>query len=426
MAIAIELRNGMYVCPGCTQELAPEKCPSCDAGVPPNYCSRCGYWMAMAACLSCGQPQPGAVATAAAMDDRAGAPSELRSASVPFTFDVRDQGIVDAYASAEIVDSHGTLIDPEEVVRLALGALVDQMHDFRPIVDSTGAPAVRIDPNETVIVKKLIDGREVKLVKTRLHFDLAVDSARSAWQKVKDGVFKGLSIAFRTTADLAKKIADGVTNVIDHIESMPFISLVDEPSNGLALIESYRMRRAAEVEKPAADLPVEAPPEDPAAAATMALRAIREAPAEEPKDEAPPVDDAPAEGEPDPEPVETEAPAADPPPAEAAPPPAISDEQIAALEGRVRDAALAVLDARIATLRTEVFTYLTTEVAPTIDAARSAGTSSARETETRIMSAVTKQIEALRVAAPKRALNVEIDHAPSTVIPFPTFGRFEK
>lgn len=222
----VKREEGGFICPCCEIDIGVVACPKCGADVPPNFCKGCGCFMG-GMCVMCGQPGASEIGTMIG--------GERRAAVLADVFEIRElalEGIVEAYASSDVKDSHGTIIVPDEVLAKALAARVDQMHDERPV---DGISIV-----EAKKVLRLVDEKEVECVKTTLRFDLAVEAARSAFEKIRDGTYKGLSIGFFIAKSLGEKIQAGITDVIDRIEALPFISLVDRPSNGMALIENYR------------------------------------------------------------------------------------------------------------------------------------------------------------------------------------------
>lgn len=127
----------------------------------------------------------------------------------------REQRLVYGYASTEARDSQG-----EIVARAAIEAALPTYMEFANIREMHQLSAVGVVKSADLDDKGL--WLEAKVV----------DDA--AWAKVKEGVYKGLSIGGRVTQrdPLDKAIITGV--------DLTEISLVDRPANPEALIDAYK------------------------------------------------------------------------------------------------------------------------------------------------------------------------------------------
>jgi HK97 family phage prohead protease len=134
----------------------------------------------------------------------------------------REQRMVYGYASTEARDSQG-----EIVTRAAIEAALPAYMEFANIREMHQLSAVGVVKSADLDDKGLRLGAKV------------VDDA--AWEKVREGVYKGLSIGGRVTQRdaLNKSIITGV--------ELTEISLVDRPANPEALIEAYKAAGAADV-----------------------------------------------------------------------------------------------------------------------------------------------------------------------------------
>ena len=137
-----------------------------------------------------------------------------------------EQRMVYGYASTEARDSQG-----EIVTRAAIEAALPAYMEFANIREMHQLSAVGVVKSADLDDKGLRLGAKV------------VDD--DAWAKVKEGVYKGLSIGGRVTQrdTLDKSV---ITGVVLHE-----ISLVDRPANPEALIEAYKAAGAEDVEKDA-------------------------------------------------------------------------------------------------------------------------------------------------------------------------------
>ena len=135
-----------------------------------------------------------------------------------------EQRMVYGYASTEARDSQG-----EIVTRAAIEAALPAYMEFANIREMHQLSAVGVVKSADLDDKGLRLGAKV------------VDD--DAWAKVKEGVYKGLSIGGRVTQrdTLDKSV---ITGVVLHE-----ISLVDRPANPEALIEAYKGAGAEDVTK---------------------------------------------------------------------------------------------------------------------------------------------------------------------------------
>ena len=133
-----------------------------------------------------------------------------------------EQRLVYGYASTEARDSQG-----EIVTRAAIEAALPAYMEFANIREMHQLSAVGVVKSAGLDDKGLL--LEAKVV----------DDA--AWEKVREGVYKGLSIGGRVTRRdaLNKAIITGV--------DLTEISLVDRPANPEALIAAYKAAGAADV-----------------------------------------------------------------------------------------------------------------------------------------------------------------------------------
>ena len=133
-----------------------------------------------------------------------------------------EQRLVYGYASTEARDSQG-----EIVTRAAIEAALPAYMEFANIREMHQLSAVGVVKSAGLDDKGLL--LEAKVV----------DDA--AWEKVREGVYKGLSIGGRVTKRdaLNKAIITGV--------DLTEISLVDRPANPEALIAAYKAAGAADV-----------------------------------------------------------------------------------------------------------------------------------------------------------------------------------
>jgi HK97 family phage prohead protease len=134
----------------------------------------------------------------------------------------REQRLVYGYASTEARDSQG-----EIVTRAAIEAALPAYMEYANIREMHQLSAVGVVKSAGLDDKGLL--LEAKVV----------DDA--AWEKVREGVYKGLSIGGRVTKRdaLNKSIITGV--------DLTEISLVDRPANPEALIAAYKAAGAADV-----------------------------------------------------------------------------------------------------------------------------------------------------------------------------------
>lgn len=131
---------------------------------------------------------------------------------VPLTKKDDEKRMVYGYASTEAVDSDGEIITLEALK----GALPGYMK-FGNIREMHQLSAVGVAKESEIDDKGLYIGAKI------------VDD--TAWNKVKEGVYKGFSIGGRATQRVGKKITG-----LELIE----ISLVDRPANPEALIEVFK------------------------------------------------------------------------------------------------------------------------------------------------------------------------------------------
>ena len=133
-----------------------------------------------------------------------------------------EQRLVYGYASTEARDSQG-----EIVTRAAIEAALPAYMEFANIREMHQLSAVG------VVKSADLDDKGLRLEAK------VVDDA--AWEKVKEGVYKGLSIGGRVTKrdTLNKSIITGV--------ELNEISLVDRPANPEALIAAYKAAGAEDV-----------------------------------------------------------------------------------------------------------------------------------------------------------------------------------
>jgi HK97 family phage prohead protease len=134
----------------------------------------------------------------------------------------REQRLVYGYASTEARDSQG-----EIVTRAAIEAALPAYMEYANIREMHQLSAVGVVKSAGLDDKGLL--LEAKVV----------DDA--AWEKVREGVYKGLSIGGRVTKRdaLNKSIITGV--------DLTEISLVDRPANPEALIAAYKAAGAEDV-----------------------------------------------------------------------------------------------------------------------------------------------------------------------------------
>lgn len=133
-----------------------------------------------------------------------------------------EQRMVYGYASTEARDSQG-----EIVTRAAIEAALPAYMQFANMREMHQLSAVGVVKSADLDDKGLRLGAKV------------VDD--EAWAKVKEGVYKGLSIGGRVTQrdPLNKSVITGV--------ELTEISLVDRPANPEALIDAYKAAGAADV-----------------------------------------------------------------------------------------------------------------------------------------------------------------------------------
>lgn len=134
---------------------------------------------------------------------------------VPLTKRDDEKRMVYGYASTEAIDSDGEVISREAIQ----GALPGYMK-FGNIREMHQLSAVGVTKETEIDDKGLYIGAKI------------VDD--DAWNKVKEGVYKGFSIGGRATERVGKKITK-----LDLIE----ISLVDRPANPEALIEVFKAQQ---------------------------------------------------------------------------------------------------------------------------------------------------------------------------------------
>lgn len=309
MRIKLKVRDGKYVCPCCGGGVAAIGCPTCKAPCPPACCQWCGSGLGMSACKGCGQPDPAWAAKASGQDQLLVTLSaetkevegvmrtlgkeevavknlqvrHLRGAVLSNTLKWRNEsatvGVVEVIASSNLTDQHGTDIVQQPVLELLPKAKVDVEHNFQAV---DGVDIRDVKPAQTNV-----DGKIVDVTRANIYFDLLKKSAKDLWQKVIDGTYKGVSIAFSVPEALDAALASGATAVIDQMRKLPYLSFTSDPSNLISLVNCFETRSTAllrafgdeteEPEKittdpePAAPPPATPPnPEDPAANAPNA------------------------------------------------------------------------------------------------------------------------------------------------------------
>jgi HK97 family phage prohead protease len=136
----------------------------------------------------------------------------------------REQRMVYGYASTEARDSQG-----EIVTRAAIEAALPAYMEFANIREMHQLSAVGIVKSADLDDKGL-----------RLSAKVVDDDA---WAKVKEGVYKGLSIGGRVTK------RDAVNKAVITGVDLTEISLVDRPANPEALIDAYKAAGAEDVMK---------------------------------------------------------------------------------------------------------------------------------------------------------------------------------
>jgi HK97 family phage prohead protease len=136
----------------------------------------------------------------------------------------REQRMVYGYASTEARDSQG-----EIVTRAAIEAALPAYMEFANIREMHQLSAVGVVKSADLDDKGL-----------RLSAKVVDDDA---WAKVKEGVYKGLSIGGRVTK------RDAVNKAVITGVNLTEISLVDRPANPEALIDAYKAAGAEDVGK---------------------------------------------------------------------------------------------------------------------------------------------------------------------------------
>ena len=228
-------------------------CFSCMAIQPECACHACGEIGPGVYCIACGAPvMPGNCPSCGVLwnpvlveeMDQEGM-SEMRTLNCELLEhrDFPDRGELVGWASSEILDAHGTVILPESVLMKALSGSpqMDVEHDGRGVAGITFTdfhPAKRrvVDPETKE--ERLVEG-----VSFVARCNLALDGARSVYERFKSGALKAFSIGFRMAQELKEKIDSGVTRTIDAITDLPFISAVAKPSNSASIL--LEMRSAA-------------------------------------------------------------------------------------------------------------------------------------------------------------------------------------
>ena len=245
MKVFLKRENGSYSCPCCACTVAALACPTCAAPIPPNYCSMCGFSMGVYACPACAQPQPSSPELQEAVAEAAAEAhvvlGELRVACLtqPGTeFEMRRvdgklQGFVTAYASSEVRDSKGSILDQLQVLDLLTGARVDLQHNEQEI---EGLCILSREKGH-----RTIEGKPTILTKVELAFDLAKRAAKEAFDGIVSGVYKGLSLGFWALKSNIDKVKKGITDHLP-VESIPWLSIVDDPSNAYATVADYRSK----------------------------------------------------------------------------------------------------------------------------------------------------------------------------------------
>lgn len=353
--------SGEYICPACATGCVGIACPHCGGMCPPNFCALCGLHLGVEACPACGQPMPALAAKEESMSSEqqgpGGQPARTVSVeqvcslgAIESTREEALQGIVEAYASAETLDRHGTVIDQDAVLPLLATARVDQQHDKQAIEGITVESVAR--------VKRQLGDKETDSVKTILRFDLAIEAAKRAFEKIRDGTYKGLSIMFRMPGQLAEAIHAGTTNLISQIEDLPFVSLVTAPSCEEAVIDCYRAAPEAKA-GPAAT--------DPWAEAKGKLEAVIAGAAAEVR--------------------------------------AAEVAQAVDFGARI-DEVRAYVDKRFEEIQAKILEILNSQVVGALDAVRTHADTAVRDVEVRLAREVRSQVDRLRVVKPKREIEI--------------------
>lgn len=223
-------------------------CAQCNREQPPCSCTNCGSTGPTAACFYCGTPQRFAcpdcreswrpILVDGSLEERVENTRTILITDIELRSE--EKGELIGWLNSELKDSHGTIITPDEVLRhLTSGrVLIDEEHNFKPVegvrvVEKWKGQRRVKDPSTGE--EKLVEGVGFKLV-----CDLARAGAKRLWDGFKNGVYRGFSIAFNMAKDLKEKIDSGVTDVIDQIDEMPFVSAVANPSNSAALLLEMR------------------------------------------------------------------------------------------------------------------------------------------------------------------------------------------
>lgn len=281
--------ESVYACGMCNRKQPACRCDACGTRGPGAFCYACQSPTRMN-CPGCG----GMYRPILADDMQA----EQRMLIVT-QFDIRempDKGEILGWANSELKDSHGTIIPPEEVLKhLKRGVMIDEEHDFKQIpgVEFVEAHAAKRPVKDDAGVERMVEG-----VGFTLRFNLGVAKARAVWQRIKDGLRKGFSIAFNMPQRIKDALKAGTTDVIDTLSEVPFLSIVSDPSNSAARLLEMRAKapdRVAEAPK-ADEPPVEPKPAEdkPDAKAPDQMDQMRKAVAALGADEgAPPAPDSP-------------------------------------------------------------------------------------------------------------------------------------
>lgn len=163
----------------------------------------------------------------------------------------QDQRIVEGFASSERLDSQGDIVDAAaikaalpEYMKWANLRAMHQDEDGNEVADAVG----------TVIKAEVIDG-DVEVDGETLHNPLHIVAKvvdDDAWNKVKEGVYKGFSIGGKIVKYIREKLNGASIRRITKL-LLYEISLVDRPANQDAKILMWKGFNMANLAKAAGD-----------------------------------------------------------------------------------------------------------------------------------------------------------------------------
>jgi hypothetical protein len=184
-------------------------------------------------------------------------PTRKWSSQLTITKIDQEQRLVEGFASSERIDSQDDIVDSE-----AMKAALPAYMEYANLREMHHGPEDQIETTAagTVIKAEVIEGEiEVDGVtyKNPLHIIAkVVDDA--AWEKVKEGVYKGFSIGGKIVKAIRETI-DGKS--IRRIVKLLLyeISLVDRPANEDARILLWKVHNMSDIEKAAGDADLSKP-----------------------------------------------------------------------------------------------------------------------------------------------------------------------